>query len=229
LVLLIVGSLLPMWSVRGVQVEGDFPLPAAVRRSLATMTGTPVALLDLGWVRAHVESWPGVSSVEVALELPATLRVVASRAVVEASRPVGRGWHAVAADGSLAGPLAGPQPPVLEGFAPRADELLMGLEVARRLERSSGCTVESVRRVTPTDCRVSIRFGDAETPVMVHVLPRETEAERFWCRQVQAGPPPAGVADLRSERRLVVARPPAPSGTPTPEGEPDSESGEGPA
>ena len=62
---------------------------------------TPVALLDLGWVRAHVESWPGVSSVEVALELPATLRVVASRAVVEASRPVGRGWHAVAADGSL--------------------------------------------------------------------------------------------------------------------------------
>jgi len=205
--------LAPAWCVNRVEVTADPTLPAAARRSLATLVGTPVVLLDLGWVRAQVESWPGVSSVEVALELPATLRVSSGGVSVEGSRPVGRRWHGVAADGGLAGPLPGPQRPVLEGFAPRPDELLKGLGVARRLELSSGGTVDSVRRLTPADCRVTLRVGGSDAPVVVHVLPRETEAERFWGRQTRAGVSPAATSDLRSDRRLVLALPPPGGGT----------------
>lgn len=225
----LVALLAPTWCVHRVEVTGDPALPAAARRSLATLVGTPVVLLDLDWVRNHVESWPGVSSVEVALELPATLTVAAGGVAVEGSRPVGGGWHGVAADGGLAGPLPGPQRPVLEGFAPRADDLLKGLEVARRLERSSGGTVDSVRRLTPADCRVSLRVGADEAPVAVHVLPRETEAERFWCRQVRAGVLLALTSDLRSDRRLVLALPSPPSGETTLVPEPDATPGRGAA
>jgi hypothetical protein len=127
---------------------------------------------------------------------------------VEASRPVGRRWHGVAVDGGLAGPLPGALAPILEGFAPRPAELLKGLEVARRLERSCGGSVDSVRRLTPADYRVALRVGGSESPLVAHVLPRETEAERFWGLKVRAGACPATASDLRSDRRLVVALPP---------------------
>jgi hypothetical protein len=207
-------ALVPSWRVRAVEVEGCPALPASVRGSLATLAGTPVALLDLGWVRRQVEVWPGVASVEVRLDLTGALRVGTHASRVEGSVPVGRGWHGVAPDGALAGPMAEERQPVLAGFGHRPDELWRGLEVARRLGRETGGTVSLVREVTPGDCLVELVLPGGAAPVVVHVQPKATESERFWCRQVRAGARVAPWTDLRAERRLVVvpaAEPEAPT------------------
>ena len=197
-------AVVPYWRLRAVEVEGCPALPAAARQSLADLVGCPVVLLDLGWVRHQVEMWPGVAAVEVELDLPGTLRVAAHPSQVEGSVQVGRGWHGVAPDGSLAGAIGQARPPVLEGFRPRADELWRGLEVARRLERETGGTVSLVREVTPADCLVALLLAEGAEPVVVHVPPQATESELFWCRQVRSGARVAPWTDLRAPRRLVM-------------------------
>jgi cell division septal protein FtsQ len=194
---------IPWWRVQAIEVNGFPGLPDTVTRSLEDLVGGFPLLVDPQWVRQQVEVWPVVETVDVRLELPGTLTVSATQVTPEGCLSVGRGWQAVAADGTLAGPLTSPLPPILTGFPHRPQELRRALGVARRLESASGARAEAVRFVTPTDFEVELRLADG-TAAVVHVQPEETAGERFWCRCVLGGDSTMMWADLRWDDRVVA-------------------------
>ena len=194
---------IPWWRVQAIEVHGFPGLPAPVTRSLQDLVGGFPLLVDPQWVRQQVEVWPVVESVDVRLQLPGTLAVSATRVLPEGCLQVGRGWQAVAADGSLAGPLVAPHPPVLTGFSPRTHDLRRALEVARRLASASGGVTELVRFITPTDFEVEVRLAGGSTAI-VHVQPSETAGERFWCERILEGDSTMLWADLRWDDRVIV-------------------------
>jgi hypothetical protein len=194
----------PWWRVQAVQVEGCRGLPAAVTASLSDLVGSFPLAVDPQWVRRQVDVWPAVAVVDVRLELPGTLKVSATATTPAASIPAGRGWHAVAANGTLGGPLPSPHLPVLVGFSTQETELRRGLEVARRLADATGATVEAVRAVAPDDLEVWLRSGDGPAPLVVHVRLSGSAGERYWSELVAAGAEVAPWADLRWDDRLVI-------------------------
>lgn len=193
----------PWWRVQAIEVNGFPGLPATVTRSLEDLVGGFPLLVDPQWVRQQVEVWPVVETVDVRLQLPGTLTVSATQVAPEGCLPMGRGWQAVSADGTLAGPLDAPRQPVLRGFSHRPQELRRALEVARRLEVASGGRAQAVRFVTPTDFEVELQLADGASAV-VHVRPEVTAGERFWCRRTLEGDSTMLWADLRWEDRLVA-------------------------
>jgi hypothetical protein len=193
----------PWWRVQAVQVEGCPGLPPGVTQSLQGLVGRFPLAVDPQWIRQQVEVWPGVESVDVRLELPATVKVSATQTVAHGSVPIGVGWQAVAADGSLAGSLPDRYPPVFEGFSNRPHELRSALEVAKRLIAASGGRVEAIRFITPSDLEARILLQSGTTSV-VHVRPEGTEGERFWCEAAANGELTTRWADLRWHDRMVV-------------------------
>jgi hypothetical protein len=99
--------------------------------------------------------------------------------------------------------VATPPVPRLKGFSRPADRR-SAFAVARRLTESSGATVEEIRKVTPGDYGVQLRFDGSDRVVRVHVAPDGTEAERVWCRAARDRGPNAGWADLRWPHRMVL-------------------------
>jgi hypothetical protein len=194
---------LPRWQVTEVRVEGCPKLPTASVNSLHELVGQPAVGLDLEAVRDHVEIWPGVGEVEVELELPGTVHVRAAAAASRGSLRVGRSWHGVAADGSLTGILDIALPPVLDGFTSDL-ERRKGLAVASRLEETTGGQVKEIRRVTPSDYRLQLQPSSGGPEIVVHVLPRGTDAEKAWCAAVADGSLARTWADLRWPDRIVI-------------------------
>jgi hypothetical protein len=194
---------LPRWQVERVVVEGCPMLPATAVRSLHELVGQPALGLDLETVRDRVDVWPGVGEVEVELELPGTVRVRARAATSLGSVRIGRSWHGVASDGSLAGVVEVGLPPVLEGFTDHS-ERSDGLAVAGRLESATGCRVLEVRRVTPQDYRLRIEPAGSGPEFVVHALPQGSDGERAWCAAVVRGDSIQPWADLRWSDRIVV-------------------------
>ncbi len=194
---------IPWWRVQAIEVYGFPGLPVTVTRSLEDLVGLFPLLVDPQWVRQQVEVWPAVEFEDVRLQLPGTLAVTATQVAPVGSLPMGSGWQAVAADGTLAGPLASPHPPVLRGFSHRSQDLRRALEVARRLASASGGLTEAVRFVTPADFEVKVRLGDGSAAV-VHVQPEETAGERFWCQRALEGDSSMLWADLRWDDRVVA-------------------------
>jgi hypothetical protein len=195
-------SLVPLWTVGTVEVTGADVVPGTVAESLAGLVGHSVVLLDLEWLRMVAATWPDAGDVRVRLELPGTLVVAIVPQPAAGSVRVGRGWHAVSADGRMAGAVAAPVPPVLGSLARPADRR-RALQVARRLAEASGAGVDGVELVTPADLRVSLLIDDGREAV-IHVTPDGTEAERVWCRAVRSGGGTAEWADLRWPHRMVV-------------------------
>lgn len=193
---------LPRWQVREVLVEGCPELPAAAVHSLHELVGQPALGLHLGAVRDRVQIWPGVGEVEVGLELPGTVRISAVAADIRGSVRVGRSWHGVAVDGSLAGPIEFAQPPVLVGFAGET-ERREGLAVASRLKAATGAEVREVHRITPADYRLMLEPADGSAERCIHVGPQGTDAERAWCVALCKGSLTQTWADLRWSDRIV--------------------------
>jgi hypothetical protein len=194
---------LPRWQVGEVLVEDCPGLPESTVHSLHELVGQPAVGLDLQSVRERVEAWPGIGQVEVELELPGTVRVRAEAAASCGSLRVGRSWHGVAADGTMAGAIDIALPPVLEGFVDeggRSD----GLAVVRRLQEATGGRVMKIRRVTPVDYRLRLQPPGAGPEMVVHVQPRATEAEIAWCAALAGGSVAQRWADLRWHDRIVV-------------------------
>lgn len=194
---------LPMWRIDTVQVEGCSNLPPAAIEGLESLAGQPALGLNLEAVRDSVRAWPGIGEVQVELELPGTLRVHAEEAVVRASFRVGHGWHGVEAGGRLTGLIEVPVEPVLDGFGSAAARA-RGLEVAERVSTATGGRVQSVRRVTPKDYEVRLTYGGQSEPVVLHVLPEGTVAERAWLAAVASGTAAADWTDVRWSDRIVI-------------------------
>lgn len=194
---------LPLWRVGEVRVDGCSKLPAAAVDSLYSMVGQPALGLDLEKIRDSVKVWPGIGEVRVELELPGTVSVRAEEELVLGSVRVGRGWHGVGADGSLTGALELPLGPVLEGFLGAGDRC-SGLAAARRLERSTGARVVEVRRIMPTDYRVSLVPAGEQDRTVVHVRPQGSMAEAAWCMAFAGGAVEHRWADLRWSDRMVI-------------------------
>lgn len=192
----------PLWTVKSVEVRGGEVVPEAVTTSLEGLVGHLVPALELEWLHQLAASWPAASEVLVHLELPGRLVVEVFPESARGSVPVGAGWHAVAADGGLAGALDGPHPPELVGFHRPSDRRL-AFSVARRLAEASGGTVTAVRQVTPMDYRVGLLF-DGNSAAMVHVIPEGTAAEGAWCALVKDEGVMVDWADLRWPSRMVL-------------------------
>lgn len=195
--------LLPWWRIHAVEVDGSGPVPAAVASQLEQLVGTPALALNLREVRRRVEVWPGIAGVDIHLELPGRLRVVARPAPPSASVRAGWGWHGVAADGTLAGPLGAPLAPVLDGVSLEPAELREALAVAGRVATASGAAVEAVRPVAPADLELRVRTTDGRR-LAVLVGRTAGAAERYWSARVAAGDPPAPWSDARADDRLVI-------------------------
>jgi len=204
-VLVMVGVLLvlPMWSVRSVEVRGSDVVPESVTTSLDGLVGHMVPLLDLDWLHAVAAAWPAASDVRVHLDLPGRVVVEIYPETPRGSVAVGTGWHAVAADGRLAGVVDGPHAPELVGFR-RPSDRRVAFSVARRLAEASGGDVVSVEQVTPGDFRVELRFDEPSRISTVHVIPDGTDAERAWCDLVKTENATVEWADLRWPYRLVM-------------------------
>jgi hypothetical protein len=194
---------LPRWQVGEVLVDGCPKLPESTVHSLQELVGQPAVGLDLQSVRDRIEAWPGIGEVEVELELPGTVHVRAEAATSCGSLRVGRSWHGVAADGTMAGAIDIALPPVLEGFV-GVDDRSDGLAVVRRLEDATGGQVMEIRRVTPLDYRLRFQPAGDRPEMVVHVQPRPTDAEIAWYAAVAGGSVVQRWADLRWDDRLVV-------------------------
>jgi len=203
-VVLICGvSLLPMWTVQRVEIRGGEVVPESVTTSLNGLVGHLVPLLELEWLHQVAATWPAAAEVRVQLELPGTVVVEIFPEKIRGSVPVGHRWHAVAADGRVAGPLSEPRPPELVGFR-RPPDRRLAFAVASRLEEASGAEATVVELVTPDDYRVSLTFGDRGGSTEVHVVPEGTEAETAWCTLVRNRDRAVEWADLRWPHRLVM-------------------------
>jgi len=204
-VLALVGLLLvlPVWTVRSVEIRGGEVLPPSVTTSLEGLVGHLVPLLELDWLHEVAAAWPAASDVRVRLELPGTVVVEIYPETPRGSVAVGTGWHAVAADGRLAGVVEEPNAPELMGFR-RPSDRRVAFSVARRLGEASGGNVVSVEQVTPNDFRVEMRFDELARVSTVHVTPGGTEAERVWCDLVKSEKVAVEWADLRWPHRLVM-------------------------
>ena len=201
---LIVGLLLvPLWKVQSVEVHGGDVVPNSVRASLEGLVGHMVPILDLEWLDQVVATWPASTEVRVHLELPGTVVVEIFPEPPRGSAPVGTGWHAVAADGRLAGALSEPRSPQLVGFRRPADRRL-AFSVARRLAEASGGEVMAVHQVTPADYRLDLRFDEPDRLTTIHVVPEGTAAEKAWCELVMDGGVMVEWADLRWPYRMVL-------------------------
>jgi hypothetical protein len=200
-----VGALfvLPMWTVRSVEIRGRDVVPEAVATSLESLVGHVVPLLELDWLHDVAATWPSAADVQVHLELPGTLVVEIYPETARGSVAVGSGWHAVAADGRLAGAIHRPGTPELVGFR-RPSDRRMAFAVARRLAEASGGEVLLVEQVTPDDYRVEMRLDEPERMSAVHVTPEGTFAERTWCDLVRSERIVVEWADLRWPHRLVL-------------------------
>jgi hypothetical protein len=201
---LTVGLLLaPLWRVQSVEVHGGDVVPASVTTSLQGLVGHMVLALNLDWLRQIAATWPAASEVRVQLDLPGTVVVEIFPETPRGSVPVGLGWHAVATDGRLAGPLSEPKPPELVGFR-RPSDRRIAFSVARRVAEASGGEVMAVRQLTPEDYVVDLRFGEPDRFTTIHVVPEGTAAERVWCEQVTNGGAMVEWADLRWPHRMVL-------------------------
>jgi len=204
-VLVLIGglSLLPLWTVQRVEIRGGEVVPESVTTSLNGLVGHVVPLLDLEWLHQVAAAWPAAAEVRVQLALPGTVVVEIFPETIRGSVPVGHAWHAVAADGRLAGPLSAPLPPELVGFR-RPPDRRLAFAVARRLAGESGAAVTAVELVTPEDYRVSLNLGTTGGTAEVHVIPEGTQAEAAWCALVMDEGLAVEWADLRWPHRLVM-------------------------
>ncbi len=197
-------ALTPWWRVQAVDLDGCAGLPSEVTASLKQLVGRPALSVSPQWVRQQLEQWPEVAEVEVRLELPATLRVAATRKAAHGSLSAGRRWHAVTRTGELAGVLDRPLEPVLEGVRCRPAELRRALSVAERCAEASGGRVETVREITPLDFELRLWPAGAEQPVVLHLRPEPTAGERYWCERIARGEARSPWADLRWDDRVVL-------------------------
>ncbi len=196
---------LPLWRVHAVDVAPCAGVPAASRAGLQHLVGEWLPLLDLHWVRRQLAQWPAVAGVEVALELPGTVTVVAHPAPAAGSVASGRRWHAVTRTGELGGPLAAPVMPLLQGFREDPVALRSGLAAAARLAEASGRRAALVRQVLPDDLLVVLAArSPAEQPLEVHVSPAGSAAERRFCALLAEGSVSPRWADLRSDNRMTL-------------------------
>ena len=206
----VVGMLVvPLWTVRSVEVRGGEVVPESVTSSLEGLVGHLVPFLELEWLHQVAAAWPAASEVRVHLELPGALVVEIFPEPVRGSAPVGDGWHAVAADGRLAGALGEPRPPQLVGFRRPSDRRL-AFSVARRVAGASGGMVTGVRQVTPADYSVDLLFAE-NRGTAVHVVPEGTAAEADFCALVKDGAVMVDWADLRWPYRMVLRSGEAPN------------------
>lgn len=194
---------LPLWTVGSVEIRGGEVVPAPVTESLEGMVGHMIPTLDLEWLRRVAATWPAAAEVRVHLDLPGKLVVEIYPETARGSVEVGSRWHAVAADGRLAGGIDEPVTPLLVGFSRPADRR-SAFGVVRRLAEASGGEILAVRRVTPGDYRVEMRFGGSDRTTTVHVTPDGTEAEKAWSELVRSGATQVEWADVRWAHRLVV-------------------------
>ena len=195
--------LAPLWQVQSVDVHGGDVVPDSVTASLEGLVGHMVPILGLDCLRQIAATWPAVSEVGVHLELPGTIVVEIFRKTPRGSVPVGTGWHAVAMDGRLAGPLSEPLPPRFVGFRRPSDRRL-AFSVARRIAEASGGEVVAVHQVTPADYVVDLWFEEPDRLTTIHVIPEGTAAEAAWCEQVMNRGVMVEWADLRWPHRMVL-------------------------
>jgi hypothetical protein len=195
--------LAPLWRVQSVEIHGGGVVPASVTASLEGLVGHMVPILQLDWLRQIAATWPAASEVRVHLDLPGTIVVEIFPEIPRGSVPVGGGWHAVAMDGRLVGPLGEPRVPELIGFRRPSDRRL-AFSVARRIAIASGGEVMAVHQVTPADFVVDLRFAEPDQLTTIHVTPEGTVAEQAWCAQVMNGGVMVEWADLRWPYRMVL-------------------------
>jgi len=205
--------MLPMWTVQRVEVTGTEVVPPEVTTSLTSLVGHSVLLLDLDWVRQLAAGSPSVGEAQVRLDLPGSLVIGISPQAAQGSMQIGSGWHAVAPDGRLAGPVPAPIGPRLVGFRRSADRRA-AFAVARRLTDATGAGVDEIRQVTPADYRLVLSFDGVDRAVTLHVGPEATTAERTWCRTTKDHGPASDWADLRWSNRMVLRGPDSPPAGP---------------
>ncbi len=194
----------PMWRVQAVDVSGCSGLPPELMVSLDDLVGRPTLAVSPQWVRHQLEAWPAVSAVEVRLELPGTLHISAAHVTAHGSVPVGTGWHAVTALGTLGGKLNAPIEPVLAVTPGSPTDVRRALAVARRIADQSGGHVRGVRPITPADYEVDLVPPGTDRPVVMRVRPEATRAERQWCRGLTRRESSPGWVDLRWDDRVVI-------------------------
>jgi hypothetical protein len=194
---------LPQWRVTEVEIDACPLLPASAVESMYELVGQPAFAVDLEEIRDRMKIWPGVGGVQVEFELPGSISIHAEAAETCGSVRVGRSLHGVNVDGGLTGAIPVAVPPLLEGFVGEVDRR-HGLAAAVRLQEAAGGTVQSVRRVTPTDYRVLFVPHDSHEAAVVFVRPQATVAEKAWCAAVAAGSVTHPWVDLRLPDRMVV-------------------------
>lgn len=197
--------LIPQWRLDYVDVTGCEFLPEDILSSCRILEGTAIVLLDLGYFRRQIDSWPTVQSADVAFELPGTVRITARPATSQASVAIAHNWHGVTGDGRLCGRLDTPRNPILHGFAHRRKVLHGALQTVRRIESASSLQALSATALLPGDLEIHLQSRtDSARSIEVRATRRPTSAERWWSAQLATDAAPWTKVDLRFENRAIV-------------------------
>ncbi len=199
LVLLVLTTLLPRWTVRSVRLPGN--TPATLQRNLTSLEGFPLLWLDLGWIRHQVEAWPGMKDVEIRRGLDGTVDVRWDVCTVAGSVRTGVGWHGLCEDGTAGPRLDEPVAPVIE--PPRGDVATVRrvLEAGDRLERLGLGPVTRLRIVLPGEIEAWTESGSRTVRVLAALegSPSETAA-----RRIVSPRPGVTFLDVAAPDRVVV-------------------------
>ena len=200
---------IPRWTIQRVEVTTQAAVPHAVVRSIHSLVGSPVMLVDLHWVRRLVSAWPGVAATEIRLDPSGVLHIHSRDATVVASLAVGSGWHGILHDGQLGPQLDAPRDIALVGFGTDASALRRALVAVERIRPALPDHLLTVSSPLPDSFRVTARTPSGDGQLTLEIAARPTAAEATWLELGSSGRLPSVLwADLRGEQRLVIRRAP---------------------
>lgn len=162
-------------TVRGVDVTGTQTLgDRRVERAAGVPTGTPLARVDLGAIRARVESIPSVRRVEVSRSWPHTVHVAVTERMPLAVIDRGNGLRALDSEGVLFGsygtrprglPLVRTEPGTRSEALVETGRVIDSLppKIARRVDTVEVASVDKIELVLTGGRRVL--WGSAEQSV----------------------------------------------------------------
>jgi len=201
LFLLIGGSFL--WRIDSIEISGCSALPSCAAANIQQLKGTWVPGLDLAWVRAQLETWPGIRDIEVRLELPGRLVIGTVPDEIRASIQIGNAWHAVNPRGDIGQSLDLAETPVLKDFPLQEPVIRQALDTGNNLVKKLGGRLLEIRWITPQDFQMKLEVPGRSAPLLLRIQPTGKPEENPFIETLISNKKILW-ADLRRSDRVVI-------------------------
>jgi len=201
ILLLIGGSL--FWRVDSIEISACPALPPCAATNIGQLKGAWVPGLDLGWVRAQLETWPGIRDIEVRLELPGRLKIQVVPDKIRASIQIGLTFHALGSRGEIGQSLEPAEAPLLRNFPLHAPIIKRALDTGEDVAKKLGGRLLQIRWITPRDLQMKLEIPGRTAPLILRIQPSGKPEENPFLDTL-INDQKILWADLRRPDRVVV-------------------------